>query len=371
MEYWIWLRQLSGIGTVLEKRLLDRCKSPKSIYEANAEELMLVAGIGAALAKVIRQNRSLDQAESILEKALKNDMKLLTYHDPLYPVLAKEYRDAPTLLYYKGQLRKNSTGVVIVGSRRCTAYGKRAAVEASGFLAENNIPVISGMAKGIDGYAHTGCLKAGGYTIAFLGNGVDICYPKEHQALMDAIIENGAVISQYPPNTKPWPEYFPQRNALISSWGEKVLVIEAAEKSGALITAAFAKEQGKEVYALPHEIYNPSGRGANQLIADGVNIYLHPSQLLTDYDAVKKETKLAGKILTGTKGRTEKHSYRDGTALTDTERKILSSISSAPKTIEQIGVDIGIDQLKLIEILSMMELSGLIHTMSGGRFGRT
>ena len=188
---------------------------------------------------------------------------------------------------------------------------------------------------------------------------------------MAGIIENGAVISQYPPNTKPRPEYFPERNALISSWSEKVLVIEAAEKSGALITAAFAKAQGKEVYVLPHEIYSPSGRGANQLIADGANIYLYPSQLLTNCDAVKKETKLAGEIPIGTKGRTEKYSYKDETALTNTERKILSSISSSSKTIEQIGVDIGIAQLQLIETLSMMELSGLIHTLPGGRFQRT
>lgn len=369
MEYWIWLRQMGGVGTVLEKRLLDRFKSPKAIYEANEEELMSVEGIGAVLAKVIRRNRSLDQAESLLEKALKNDMKLLTYHDPLYPALAKEYRDAPTLLYYKGQLRQNSTGVVIVGSRRCTAYGKRAAVEAAGFLAEKNIPVISGMAKGIDGYAHTGCLKSGGYTIAFLGNGVDICYPKEHETLMAGIIENGAVISQYPPNTRPRPEYFPQRNALISSWSEKVLVVEAAEKSGALITAQFARAQGKEVYALPHEIYSPSGRGVNQLIADGAFVYLQPSQLLKDHDTIRKETELAGEMPIGTKVRIGSCSKAE-VALTNIEMKVLTSISLYPKTIGQIGTDTGIDQLQLIEVLSMMELGGLIQTLPGGRFKR-
>jgi predicted Rossmann fold nucleotide-binding protein DprA/Smf involved in DNA uptake len=178
MEYWIWLKQISGIGTILEKRLLDRFPSPQAIYEACAEELLSVEGIGPTLAKVIRQQRSLDQARTLLEGTLKQDINLLTYHDPLYPAMAQQSSEAPTILYYKGKIRENSTGVAIVGSRRCTDYGKQAAVEAAYFLTKHDIPVISGMAKGIDGYAHTACLKAGGYTIALLGNGVDICYPK-------------------------------------------------------------------------------------------------------------------------------------------------------------------------------------------------
>ncbi len=135
MKYWIWLRQLNGIGAIMEKRLLNRFKSPKAIYEACEEELLSVEGIGIVLAKIIREQRDLDKAEVLLEEAMSHDIKLLTYDDPLYPVLAKKYSKAPTLLYYRGKIRKNSIGVVIVGSRRCTAYGKRAAVEAAGFLA--------------------------------------------------------------------------------------------------------------------------------------------------------------------------------------------------------------------------------------------
>ena len=385
MKYWIWLRQLSGIGAIMEKRLLDRFKSPKAIYEACEEELLSVEGIGIVLAKLIREQRDLDKAEVILEEAMSHDIKLLTYDDPLYPVLAKKYSKAPTLLYYKGKIRKNSIGVVIVGSRRCTAYGKRVAVEAAGFLAKNNIPVISGMAKGIDGYAHTGCLKAGGYTIAFIGSGVDICYPKEHKALMAGIIENGAVISQYPPNTKPRPEYFPERNALISSWSHKVLVVEAAEKSGALITAGFAKAQGREVYALPHEIYNATGRGANRLIVDGARVYSHPSQLLPpEHDSINNKLNELDDELTPRKDRVptkesgsqslntmslanEQSDKRDGN-LTNIEKKILSSLSLFPKTIEEIGLDTEIGQLQLIEVLSMMELKSLIETSPGGKF---
>ncbi len=381
MEYWIWLRQITGIGAILEKRLLERFKSPQAVYEACEEELMSVDGIGILLAKIIQEHRSLDQAKTSVEEAMNHDIKLLTYHDPLYPVLVKEYSEAPTLLYYKGQLRKNGIGVSIVGSRRCSAYGKEVAAEAAGFLALNNITVISGMAKGIDGYAHTGCLKAGGYTIAFLGNGVDICYPNEHEELMAGIIETGAVISQYPPKTKPRPEYFPERNALISSWSQKVFVVEAAEKSGALITAGFAKAQGKEVYALPHEIHNPTGRGANRLIAEGAHIYLHPSQLLPDHNSIDDHL---DNELRDTKDRvpakngeiqsldrlklTNENLCKTDRILTNMEEQILSSLCFAPKTIEEIGVDTQIDQIQLIEILSIMELEGLIKTYLGGRF---
>ncbi|MDD2299688.1 MAG: DNA-processing protein DprA [Tissierellia bacterium] len=376
MEYWIWLRQISGIGAITAKRLLERLKSPKAIYEACEEELLSVEGIGVVLAKVIREHRNLDQAKALLEEAVNYDIKLLTYHDTLYPIIAKEYSDAPILLYYKGQLRKNSSGVAIVGSRRCTEYGKKAAVEAAGFLAQNDIPVISGMAKGIDGYAHIGCLKAGGYTIAFLGNGVDICYPKEHEALMAGIIENGAVISQYPPKTKPRPKHFPERNALISSWSQKVLVVEAAEKSGALITAGFAKAQGREVYALPHEIYNPTGRGVNCLIEEGAHVYLNPSQLLLDRNLINDELidvkdRVSASNANNSRSRmnlTDEPLGKIDRTLTNIEKQILDSLSFSPKTIEEISGDTKIDQIQLIEVLSLMELEGLINTCSGGRF---
>ncbi|MGI6435619.1 MAG: DNA-processing protein DprA [Syntrophomonadaceae bacterium] len=377
MEYWIWLKQISGIGTILEKRLLDRFPSPQAIYEACAEELLSVEGIGPTLAKVIRQQRSLDQARTLLEGTLKQDINLLTYHDPLYPAMAQQSSEAPTILYYKGKIRENSTGVAIVGSRRCTDYGKQAAVEAAYFLTKHDIPVISGMAKGIDGYAHTACLKAGGYTIALLGNGVDICYPKEHDGLLAGIIENGAVISAYPPGTRPRPEYFPERNELISSWSHKVFVVEAGENGGALITAGFARAQGKEVHVLPHEILNPSGKGNNRLIAQGAHIYLHPSQLLPNSDLGSAGIASINNHLPAENEEipnltrvdpSSEHLRKPDRQLSHTEQKILSSLSSAPKTIEKISADTQIDQLQLIQVLSLMELEGLIRTYPGGRF---
>ncbi|SES81329.1 DNA processing protein [Natronincola peptidivorans] len=364
MVYWIWLRQLKGIGATIEKRLLKHFKTPQAIYEAEEDALMDVEGIGKATAKTIKKSRSLDKASNLLEVIRKKDIKILTYHDPLYPSDAKVYPEAPTVLYYKGNIRDNSEGVAIVGSRRCTGYGKQVAIEAADYLARNHIPVISGMAKGIDGYAHIACLKAGGYTIAFLGHGLDMCYPKEHIELMEGIIEKGVVISEYPPNTKPRQEYFPKRNALISSWSKKVLVVEAAEKSGALITANLAKAQGKEVLAPPHEMYSPTGRGTNRLIAQGATVYLHPSQLLEERESIQTKSLESKKY----KGREVEKPFRE---LMPIEKQILDSFQGSIKTIEEIEEDTGISQVELIEHLSILELEGIIEALSAGRFKYT
>ena len=363
MEYWVWLQQINGIGSVLAKRLLNRFRSPQSIYAAGEEELLSVKGIGPLLAKVILQQRSLDKARALLDKALNQDIKLLCYTDPLYPAIAKESPQAPILLYYKGTFRQDK-GVAIVGSRRCTDYGKQAATEAAQYLARHSVPVLSGLAKGIDSYAHTACLKACGYTIAFLGNGVDICYPQEHDRLIAAIIENGLLISAYPPGTRPRPEYFPERNRLISSWSHKVFVVEAGEKGGALITADFAQDQGKEVHVLPHERSAPSGKGCNLLIAKGANIYLNPKQLLPGSYAGPAQIPVHNSLpLTRAKSPS-----KPAEVLDDVEQRILLCLAPAPKTLEIISAESRIDQIRLAELLSLMEIKGLVQTYAGGKW---
>lgn len=364
MEYWVWLRQIKGLGPVIEKRLLNHFITPKLIYEACEEELMTIMGIGNTLAKNIISSRSLDKAYVVIEECKSKNIKLLTYDDPLYPSIAKDYAEAPTLLYYRGNIIDNIEGVAIVGSRRCSDYGKEVAIGAAEYLAKNNIPVISGMAKGIDGYSHTACLRSGGYTIAFLGNGVDVCYPTEHRELMEAIIDNGAVISEYPPGTRARAEFFPKRNGLISSWSRKVLVVEAAERSGALITANLAKAQGKEIYVPPHEIYSTTGKGTNQLISEGANIYLHPSQLIIDNSSrlevlIKQDSP---------KKKISNERLKIEVALLPVEEKILSCIIDTSKTIEEIGRAIKMSQIDLIEYISIMELEGKIKAVVGGRY---
>lgn len=350
MLYWIWLTQIKGVGPKRQRLLLEKFNTPANIYRASFKELLQCPGIGNSTAKSIIEERSLEKAKSILDSINDLNIKLLTLDDPLYPPKAKDIEEMPILLYYKGNLVENSMGVAIVGSRRCSEYGKNVVHEAATYLAKENIAVISGMAKGIDGYAHTSCIKAGGYTIAILGNGLDICYPPEHIELMEKIIENGAIISEYPPGTKPNPRYFPRRNLIISAWSYKILVIEAGAKSGSLITADFGKQYGREVLAVPDNIYSSGSKGSNKLIYCGAKIYLHKKQLLIDNRYRPIEDKVDDKHIAAPNN------------LDELEKNIIEILSNkGSKTLEELSVLMNIDSMELLGKLSLMELEGKLE----------
>lgn len=245
--YWIWLSKVSGIGNYTRHVLMEHFSNPQAVYHASENELLQVEGIGKRKAEQILLSRDLMPAETILLQCNKKGIRIMTMNHPFYPVPVKLIKDMPTHLYYKGNLVKDSMGTAIVGSRRCSNYGKNLAIEYAQLLAAKNIPVISGMAKGIDSYAHTACLKAGGYTVAVLGNGLDICYPSEHKLLMKRIEENGLLLSEYPPGERPSPTTFPARNRIIAAWSKEIIVAEARKGSGALITAEFGKIYGRRV----------------------------------------------------------------------------------------------------------------------------
>ncbi|WP_349288100.1 DNA-processing protein DprA, partial [Pseudoalteromonas sp. BZP1] len=251
MEHWIWLCSIPHVGPVSQKKLLTAFRTPERIYEASSLELQKVKGITQRVREAVLEARSLEDCKRILERAQKEEIWLLPRDDPLYPSYAKDLPESPAVLYYKGLIRSFTPSVAIVGSRNCTEEGRRAAEELSYTLSNRNIPVISGLAKGIDRAAHVGCLVNRGVPIAFLASGVDHCYPKEHRSLYEAIIEKGAVISQYAPGTRPTPKQFIQRNALISAWSSHVVVIEAGVKSGALSTARFARKHNRRIFMLP------------------------------------------------------------------------------------------------------------------------
>ena len=350
MLYWIWLTQIKGVGPKRQRLLLEKFNTPANIYRASFKELLQCPGIGNSTAKSIIEERSLEKAKNILDSINDLNIKLLTLDDPLYPPKAKDIEEMPILLYYKGNLVENSMGVAIVGSRRCSEYGKNVVHEAATYLAKENIAVISGMAKGIDGYAHTSCIKAGGYTIAILGNGLDICYPPEHIELMEKIIENGAIISEYPPGTKPNPRYFPRRNLIISAWSYKILVIEAGVKSGSLITADFGKQYRREVLAVPDNIYSSGSKGSNKLIYCGAKIYLHKKQLLIDNRYRPIEDKVDDKHIAAPNN------------LDELEKNIIEILSNkGSKTLEELSVLMNMDSMELLGKLSLMELEGKLE----------
>lgn len=346
--YWIWLNELKGIGSVIARRLLEILRSPENIYNASKEELISVEGIGDKLAEIIMENKDLDRAKRILDICERQYINIVTHKEERFPSNINSYYNMPILLYYRGRLYNNISGVAIVGSRRCTDYGKQVAIEAASYLAKNKIPVISGMAKGMDSYAHTACIKSHGYTIAFLGCGVDICYPKEHTELMEKIIETGAVISEYSPSTMPDKHNFPKRNRLISACSQKILVAEAGENSGALITAKYAMEQNKEIFAVPNNIYIKESKGANRLIAEGAKIYLTPEQLFINIDNTEANLVQVAKL-----------------SNSNEEQEILNIITNKPSTIDEISRGLSKEKGVLFNTLLSMELEGKIKCIAG------
>lgn len=279
-RYWIWLSLIKNLGSKRKLKLLELYKTPEEIYKLTKEELMNINGIGEAIAN----NIIISKNEKILNYHIKymneNNIKIININEREYPQALKEIYDPPISLYVKGNIEKlNNKNIGIVGCRECTTYGKKSAEYFSYNLSKQNINIVSGLAKGIDSYAHLGSLNTGN-TIAVLGNGLDMIYPKENLELANEIIKKGGtIISEYPCGTKPDKMKFPARNRIISGISSGIIVIEAKEKSGTLITVDFALEQGREVFVVPGNINSINSVGTNDLIKQG-------ARLVTTYEDI-------------------------------------------------------------------------------------
>lgn len=284
-RYWIWLSLIKNLGSKRKLKLLELYKTPEEIYKLTKEELVNINGIGEAIAKEIIISKN----EKILNYHIKymkeNNIKIININEREYPQVLKEIYDPPISLYVKGNIEKlNNKNIGIVGCRECTTYGKKSAEYFSYNLSKQNINIVSGLAKGIDSYAHLGSLNTGN-TIAVLGNGLDMIYPKENLELANEIIKRGGtIISEYPCGTKPDKMKFPARNRIISGISSGIIVIEAKEKSGTLITVDFALEQGRDVFVVPGNINSINSVGTNDLIKQG-------AMLITTYEEVTKNQK--------------------------------------------------------------------------------
>ncbi|OPY56858.1 MAG: hypothetical protein A4E55_01930 [Pelotomaculum sp. PtaU1.Bin035] len=361
--YWVWLSRLKGVGPVNQKRLLDTFKSPRRIYRATEAELRAIPGLRPSIIKAViagQCTKLLEQAEAVAEQAAGKGIRLLPFTDPLYPAAAKAVPAAPVILYYRGQLAVNLPGVAIVGSRRCTEYGKMVAAEAATFLANRGIPLISGMAKGIDGYGQTACLRAGGYTLAFLAYGLDQCYPREHASLMERIVAEGATLSAYPPGVPPKKEFFPARNNLITAWSHTVLIVEAGKESGALLTAKYALTNGRQVLAVPNSIYCPESIGTNRLISQGITPYLSPEQLLAEEPTAIAATQNKPKPLQATPNFCLTHNW------SVQQENIMRLLYIVPRQMEELALELKTDLTTLLEDLWTLELDGFIR-LQGSR----
>lgn len=283
--YWIWFSSLRTLSAHKKKLLLERCIDPGNIFNLKMYDLKKIKYLTQDNMEQILDFNIRDQAKRLEEYIIKNEIGILKYFDEKYPCKLRNIFDPPAVLYSRGNIR-NLKSVGIIGSRAASSYGASVALDLSYSVAKEGYAVISGLAKGIDSFAHKGALKALGHTTAVLGCAVDVCYPKENKYLMDLICENGLVISEYIPGSSPQKRHFPERNRIISGVSDCIVVVEARTGSGSLITVEFALEHGKEVFAVPGNIDSKNSEGTNLMIRDGARPVLNAADFLEDLRAI-------------------------------------------------------------------------------------
>ena len=334
-----------GIGPVLFKRLVARFETPNKVFKASASSLMEVEGIGERVASDIRSFKNWKGAEDEMGKAESYGAAIITMADKEYPRNLLNIYDPPPYLYLRGRLDGDERAIALVGSRFASTYGKMVTEGLSRDLTRNGYAVISGMARGIDTAAHKGALSAGGRTIAVLGSGIDVIYPPENKGLYEEIVEAGAVISEFPMGTGPLSENFPARNRIISGISLGAVIVEASLKSGSLITASCAAEQGREVFAVPGNINSKVSKGANKLIKDGAKLVEDVGDILEEFVSFAKASE---KPLNLTK-----------------EEAVLIEFLTEPVQIDNIAELSGMDVRSVSAILLSMEINGLVRQLPG------
>ncbi len=286
LKYWVWLSTAKGLTNRSRWLLLEHFSSPEDIYYAEPEQLRLVEGLTPAQIEAL-EDKSLHRVQEILETCAAKEIFLLTAQDAAYPHRLRSIYDAPILLYGRGAmpLFDDEAAVAVVGTRSCTPYGVRTAEQLGYELGRQGAIVVSGLAKGIDAAAHCGALRGGGFVAGVLGCGIDVVYPKSSRRLYEDVAATGVLLSEYPPGTPPERSHFPERNRIISGLSVGVVVVEAPERSGALITANTALEQGRDVFAVPGPIDATSSRGCNRLIRDGAGLVMDGWDVLEGYQS--------------------------------------------------------------------------------------
>ena len=396
LKYWVWLTTLPGRGQCTKLQLLEHFASPEEIYFAPEEELLLAEGVTKTQCALLA-DKSLDRAEKVLEDCAKDGQFLLTMDDAAYPARLRNIYDPPLLLYGKGSLPlfDEEVAVTVVGTRSCTPYGVKAASELGYELAKQGALLVSGMAKGIDGEALRGALRAGGFTAAVLGGGADVVYPAANRRLYEDIAATGVILSEYPPGTEPRGEHFPVRNRLLSALSVATLVVEAPERSGALITAATALEQGREVFAVPGPFDAPMSRGCNGLIREGAGLVCEAWDVLSFYESryPHKLRLLRAKLPPLPKGAPETESgepakpveeappapalpvldiSQDPGGLTDDQIAVLSVLhTDIPTLTDDAAILADLPVRRVLSALTVLEIDGYVCRQGARSFLRT
>jgi len=353
-RYWIGFNKVKGIGPAKVRALLDHFGDLDSAWIAPRDELA-AAGLDRRAIDSLETARAGLDLGRIADELDKAGVTALCWDDAEYPRRLREIDNPPPLIYLRGELAASDEwAVAIVGTRRATAYGKEAARELASAIASAGVTVVSGLARGVDAVAHVAAVEAGGRTIAVLGSGLDNLYPPEHAALAERISANGVLISDYPLGTPPEAANFPPRNRIISGLSLGVIVVEAGDDSGALITAEFAMEQGREVFAVPGNIFNRSSRGPNRLIQQGAKIALSAEDVLEELNlkmaAQHAEARAQLPLLE---------------SADDTERKLLAQLSAEPLHADELSVLTSLPIAAVSSALAMMELKGMARQVGG------
>ena len=393
LKFWVWLTEQNRLGGPARQALLEHFGSPEEVYYAEPGDLLQVEGITADQVQAL-ENKSLDRAPSILEECARKDIFLLTAQDALYPQRLKNIYDPPLLLYGRGSmpLFDEEAAVAVVGTRSCSPYGIRTA-ERFGFeMSKQGGLVVSGLARGIDAASQLGALRAGGLTAAVLGCGVDVVYPPENDRLYEDVAASGVLLSEYPPGAEPFGWHFPARNRILSGLCLATLVVEAPEKSGALITAATALEQGRDVFAIPGPLDAEGSVGCNRLIRDGAGLATESWDILREYQSryphklhpdgeklppLPKKSEIfyperSKKPKVAPSGLPVINVRRNAEGLTDDQIKVLRILDDKePMLTDDIALRANVPVRRILSAVTMLEIDGYTRQEGLRKFVRT
>ncbi len=357
------LTLVTGVGPRLQANLLAAFQTPTQVLNAPTEQLLQVDGIGLKVAERITSPLNRPAANEMRKRCADAAVRLLLKNTHHYPSMLNEVGDSPTILFCKGTITEaDQLAIAIVGSRRCTTYGRRQAERLGSALARAGFTIISGLARGIDAAAHRGALNAGGRTIAVMATGVTDIYPPEHADLAVEISKQGAVVSEFPLDKKPRPGMFPQRNRIISGMSLASIIIEATEKSGSLHTARHAMEQGREVFAVPGPIDSIASAGCHQLIRDGVPLIRNADDVIAGLGPLAKPTVTASNQTI--------HDPRELT-LNDQERLVLDSIGSTAIHLDEVIGSLDIEMSRSLSTITILEMKRFIRRLPGNLIVRS
>ncbi len=356
------LSMVPGLGPRLFTRLTEALGTAQDILAASPEQLRHVPGVGPKLVRELVTAPSGEDAERVLDRCRAHDIAIMVTGDANYPRLLSEIHDPPLVLFYRGTLMPiDNLAIAIVGSRHATNYGLAQAEKLARGLAQAGVTVVSGLARGIDSAAHRGALAAGGRTLAVLGNGLTEIYPAEHAALAREIAAQGAIISEQLPDQPPKSDAFPQRNRIITGLSLGLIVVEAAQRSGALLSARLAMEQNREVYAVPGRVDSRMSWGCHRLIRDGAKLVETVDDILEELGPLVQSIPIS-----------EDQSIRHPgeLLLNEQENQVLQAIDVEPTTIDAIVARSGLAIQRVLSTISVLEMRKLIRRVGGQQVTR-